>query len=283
MLKNLKNKISINNLISINSMKTSKNALAFALLVLVAGNNCALAQDVLPADNGLEDYHTAPRWRESESHPLRLLAYVVHPIGWFAREIVFRPLSFFASSTEGTRSIMGYREPYDYRQPECFSSDDSVPDCRTVMPFSYNKSHREPVAPQSSVFFPNVNFDFDRHALTTLGKGKVAQVADLLKKDGSVKVVLQGHSDYIGGDKYNQKLGLNRADEVRKELVRLGIPSERLSTVTFGETQPLINEKTDAARAVNRRVEVHVDSGDMAGSVGTSAEYAPKTATSEVY
>src|SRR5437773_922107 len=70
-----------------------------------------LAQDQLPTDNGLATYHAAPRYRESESHPLRVLAYVVHPIGWVLREVIFRPLSYFASSTEVTRSVMGYREP----------------------------------------------------------------------------------------------------------------------------------------------------------------------------
>ena len=40
------------------------------------------------------------------------------PLGWLAREAVFRPISYFASSTEVTRSVMGYREPYDFRQPE---------------------------------------------------------------------------------------------------------------------------------------------------------------------
>ncbi|RIL09834.1 MAG: hypothetical protein DCC75_05665, partial [Proteobacteria bacterium] len=71
----------------------------------------AEAQEYLPDDNGLATYHTAPRYRESESHPLRVAAYILHPIGWVAREVLFRPLSYFASSTETTRSVMGYREP----------------------------------------------------------------------------------------------------------------------------------------------------------------------------
>ena len=97
-------------------------------------------QDRLPADNGedgLGAYHTAPAYRESESHPLRVLAYIVHPIGWLARELIFRPLSYFASSTPETREVMGYREPYDYRKPSCFSKSEGAPDCRSVAPFNY--------------------------------------------------------------------------------------------------------------------------------------------------
>ena len=93
----------------------SKNYLTLLTASVVSGfavfsfntPQSAFAQDVLPADNGIYTYHTTPRYRDSESHPLRLLAYVVHPIGWVAREVFFRPLSYFASSTETTRSVMG--------------------------------------------------------------------------------------------------------------------------------------------------------------------------------
>ncbi len=83
------------------------------------------------------EYHPSPAYRESESHPLRVLAYIVHPIGWLAREVIFRPFSYFASSTPETRAIMGYREPHDFRKPSCFSRNDSIPDCRQVKPFDY--------------------------------------------------------------------------------------------------------------------------------------------------
>lgn len=232
----------------------------------------ANAQDALPNDNGLATYHTPPRYRPSESHPLRVFAYVVHPVGWVMREAVFRPLSYFASSTETTRSVMGYREPYDYRQPECFSPDDSVPDCRSLMPFNYD-SLGEPVdeapidvaaldmEPVRQVYFPDVNFDFDVRKLNDLGRGRVRQVLQLLEQDQSVKVVLQGHADFIGSEDYNERLGMDRAAAVKQELVSLGVSAERLSTVTFGESQPIFGDETDWARAVNRRVEVHMDAG----------------------
>jgi hypothetical protein len=224
------------------------------------------AQELLPGDNGLEDYHTQPRWRESESHPLRVAAYILHPVGWLAREVVFRPFSWFASSTETRRSVMGFREPYDYRQPECFSVDDSVPDCRSMAPFNYERNVTDTDESASGVahmYFPDVNFDFDKRTLNQLGLGRVRQVADVLSKN-PVKVVLEGHADYKGSDAYNQKLGMDRAEAVKSELARLGISTDRLSTVTFGESRPLINEDTDYARAVNRRVEVHSDNGTAA-------------------
>lgn len=252
----------------------------FFLVLAIAAFSCsfASAQDMLPVDDGIYDYHTAPRYRETESHPLRILAYVVHPIGWAARELIARPLSYFAASTPTTRSVMGYREPYDYRQPECFSADDSAPDCRTIVPFDYdmkkkaiNETAAAALSGDTQVYFPDVNFDFDRRSLNDLGEGQARRIAKLLQDGNSnLKVVLQGHTDYVGSESYNEKLGLDRADTVRQELIGLGVTPERLSSVTFGETQPLFQDQENWARAVNRRVEVHSD-----GSVVPPAPQVP--------
>lgn len=246
-----------------------------AAVPLLCLSSVAVAQDLLPADNGLATYHTAPRYRESESHPFRVLAYIVHPIGWVAREAIFRPLSYFASSTEVTRSVMGYREPYDYRQPECFSADDSVPDCRSVVPFNYDSvpaSREAVVSSERAVYFPDVNFDFDKRALNNLGKAKSKSIALLLEKQPGLKVVLQGHTDFKGSDEYNMKLGMDRAEAVRSELLALGIAADRLSTVSFGESQPLFQEKEDWARAANRRVELQSDTGAATAVSADSAK-----------
>lgn len=108
---------------------------------VVASSVPVQAQERLPQDSsaGLYgEYHPSPAYRESESHPLRVLAYIVHPIGWLAREVLFRPLSYFASSTPETRAIMGFREPHDFRKPSCFSRSEEIPDCRQVKPFDYD-------------------------------------------------------------------------------------------------------------------------------------------------
>ncbi len=254
-------------------------ALGLAVLLSFVGST-ARAQDILPADDGLMSYHTSPRYRESESHPLRIVGYILHPIGWALREGIFRPLSYFASSTEVTRGVMGYREPFDYRQPECFSADDSVPDCRSLSPYNYDQSAVEatggaevagigtgtgsPTSETASlagdmrqVYFPNVNFDFGSRKLNELGKGRAKQISVMLDKSAGLRVVLQGHTDFVGSEEYNMKLGMDRAEAVRQELVALGVPADRLSTVSFGESQPVFNEQTEWARATNRRVEVH--------------------------
>ena len=110
------------------TVKFSATTISIMLAAVVAGAVPALGQDRMPEsdDSVMGDYYTSPRYRESESHPLRVLAYVVHPVGWVLRELIFRPLSYFAGSTPETKSIMGYREPFDFRTPSCFKGDDSV-------------------------------------------------------------------------------------------------------------------------------------------------------------
>jgi outer membrane protein OmpA-like peptidoglycan-associated protein len=238
---------------------------ALGLLIgFVSINQDASAQERHPEDTGLWDYHSAPNYRESESHPLRIVGYVLHPIGWVAQELLFRPLSYFASSSETTRKVMGYRDPFDFRKPTCFSADDSTPNCRDFAPYNYNargtvgaeESVAEIPEPARQVYFPDVNFNFNSHKLTDLGEGRVRQIAELLNKEPGIKIVLEGHADYIGTDTYNEKLGMNRAEAVRQRLVALGVSSERLASVTFGKSKPVLAEQENWARAVNRRVSV---------------------------
>lgn len=234
--------------------------LFFAVILQLVLVNTSKAQDLLPEDNGIFTYHTAPRWRESESHPLRTIAYIVHPVGWVMREAIFRPFSYFAGSTPFTRSFFGFREPFDYRQPLCFFDSDKVPDCNSMAPYNAiggkpSDGDESKLVDQKQVYFPDIAFDFNKHTLNDLGKSRVRQAAQILSAQPGLKVVVEGHTDYIGTDEYNMKLGQRRADTVAKELAELGVDSQRLSIVSFGEGKPLFTEQEDWARAANRRVQ----------------------------
>jgi outer membrane protein OmpA-like peptidoglycan-associated protein len=239
--------------------------LFLAALTSLTVSTVASAQDILPTDQTDSDYHPSPRYRESEAHPLRVIAYALHPIGWAARELIFRPLSYFASSTPETRAIMGYREPYDFRKPSCFSSNQDTPDCRQIKPFDYDSNVGKvvqgdgEVSQQQALYFPDTNFDFDKRSLNAAGKEKARVAAEILKREGFLKVVLEGHADSRGGEKYNERLGLDRAEAVKAELVSQGIPVDTLSTISFGETRPLFTEKEEWAYSANRRVHVRLE------------------------
>jgi outer membrane protein OmpA-like peptidoglycan-associated protein len=241
------------------------------MLVLVCSSLCgtqALAQDLLPRDNTIMKYHQSPAWRESESHPLRIIAYVMHPIGWLAREAVFRPISAFAASNETTRSVMGYRDPFDFRETVCFDGNEAIPDCRRVRPYTHIISadntgsmgnNKLGMDQERQVFFPDVNFDFDKSNLNTLGKGRVLQIANMLSTVPEMQIVVEGHTDYKGSDEYNMRLGEQRAKAVIAELTSMGIAESRLSPISYGEGRPIFTEETDWARAANRRVQFTVE------------------------
>ena len=227
-------------------------------------SSLSYAQEELPRDNGIISDHRAPRWRESEEHPLRILAYVLHPIGWVAREAIFRPLSAFAASTETTRSVMGFREPFDYRESSCFSTSHDYPSCKETAPLKeiiksegMGNSDGEGEASRQ-VFFPDVNFDFNKSSLNNLGVARVKQMAALLQSVPEMNVVVEGHTDFKGSDQYNVKLGEKRAAAVIKELASQGVEAGRLSPISYGESKPLYTEETDWARAANRRVQFNV-------------------------
>jgi outer membrane protein OmpA-like peptidoglycan-associated protein len=239
------------------------------MLVLFCSTLCGtqvMAQDLLPRDNTIMTYHQSPGWRESESHPLRIIAYVLHPIGWLAREAVFRPISAFAASNETTRSVMGYRYPFDFRETVCFDGNQAIPDCRSVRPHTHlinaddlgSMGTQFGMDEERQVFFPDVNFDFDKSNLNNLGKGRVLQIANMLSTVPDMQIVVEGHTDYKGSDEYNMKLGERRAQAVIAELTALGIPESRLSPISYGEGRPIFTEETDWARAANRRVQFTV-------------------------
>jgi outer membrane protein OmpA-like peptidoglycan-associated protein len=250
----------------------------FGLGLLLAGVvfSPVAAQDLLPDDNGIFHYHKSPRWRESEAHPLRIGAYIVHPIGWALREGIFRPISYLAGSTATTRSVFGFREPFDFRIGTCF--EDNAPNCKDVAPYaglgksveSAPETVVETVGEQK-VVFPDVAFDFDKSSLNPLGKSRARQAAQMLASMPTVKVVVEGHTDYVGSDDYNMKLGMRRAEAVVKELSELGVDGARMSPISYGESRPLYTEETDWARAANRRVQFSVKGAEVDTTAGLPA------------
>ncbi len=113
--------------------------------------------------------------------------------------------------------------------------------------------YRDRVIQVEKVTFPDVTFEFDRGTLTDAGRGRVYLISQKLKDRKNVKIEIQGHTDYIGTEDYNKQLGMQRAETVKSELVRLGVDPSQISTVSFGEDTPLIDRQTPWARAVGRR------------------------------
>lgn len=99
-----------------------------------------------------------------------------------------------------------------------------------------------------------VNFAFDKAEVSESYSSVLNETVDFLTENKSYKVELQGHTDSRGTSEYNQALSEKRALAVKKALGKLGIKEDRVSTVGFGESQPIASNKTDEGRAQNRRV-----------------------------
>ena len=101
-----------------------------------------------------------------------------------------------------------------------------------------------------------IYFDFDQWSIREDQKEVMVRNSQWLKANPNAKVRLEGHCDERGTAEYNLALGQKRADAARAFLEGLGIPAQRLSTVSYGEERPLDAGHNEAAWAKNRRVDV---------------------------
>jgi OOP family OmpA-OmpF porin len=88
--------------------------------------------------------------------------------------------------------------------------------------------------------------------------GELDEVVQMMKENEKIEIRLEGHTDNVGSPKANLSLSQKRVDAVKKYLVDKGISKGRVETKAFGGSQPLKNEQTPEAKALNRRVEMRI-------------------------
>jgi len=103
------------------------------------------------------------------------------------------------------------------------------------------------------------HFAFDSDQLSAEGEAALDGVVTTMQEHEGMHVRCEGHTDSVGSDTYNLQLGQRRADTVRDYLVGRGIAADRVSTQSFGETDPAADNDTEEGRALNRRVEIVVE------------------------
>lgn len=110
-----------------------------------------------------------------------------------------------------------------------------------------------------------VLFDFDSDQLRPEGKAVLDRVAESIRYYQK-PVRIEGHTDSVGSEEYNQGLSERRANAVRDYLVQNGkIPATLLTAQGFGETRPVASNETAAGRQENRRVEIIIETGGVSG------------------
>ena len=113
-------------------------------------------------------------------------------------------------------------------------------------------------ATKSKIVLRGINFDFDKAVIKPEFEGVLDAGIDVLKENPSTQIQVAGYTDSVGTDAYNQGLSERRANAVRDYFVTHGIDASRLTSVGFGEGNPVADNSTADGRAQNRRVELNV-------------------------
>lgn len=107
------------------------------------------------------------------------------------------------------------------------------------------------------VLSSEVNFAFDSAELRPQGEMTLNEVASRLRENPDLRVRIEGHTDSVGSNEYNQGLSQRRAESVRDYLMSQGIAGNRMTATGYGEERPVATNDTDEGRSLNRRVEIH--------------------------
>ncbi|NJS37413.1 MAG: OmpA family protein, partial [Brachymonas sp.] len=115
-----------------------------------------------------------------------------------------------------------------------------------------------PPAATKVTYAADAFFDVNKSVVKPEGKAKMDDLVGKIKGINLEVIIAVGHTDSDGGDAFNQKLSVSRAEAVKAYLVSKGIEKNRVYTEGKGEKQPVADNKTKEGKAKNRRVEIEV-------------------------
>ena len=139
------------------------------------------------------------------------------------------------------------------------TEQETVAVVETVEPAPMAEPEPEPVMEAVRVEL-DVKFDFDKATIRQDAYDDIEVLADFMKQYDQTSTTVEGHTDSIGTDAYNQRLSMQRTESVRDALVnRYGVEANRLEAVGYGESRPVADNSTELGRAINRRVEASVE------------------------
>lgn len=111
---------------------------------------------------------------------------------------------------------------------------------------------------REEIRLPGVNFETNSDRLLPGAEGVLADAAETLRRNPTIRVEVAGHTDSVGAAEYNESLSQRRAETVRDYLISRGVASDRLSARGYGELEPIADNSTAAGRAQNRRVVLRI-------------------------
>jgi outer membrane protein OmpA-like peptidoglycan-associated protein len=120
------------------------------------------------------------------------------------------------------------------------------------------ETHRTALGLVMNLGSDHLKFEFDKADLRPEDRELLSRIAGILMTSHDYTVSVNGHTDDVGTDDYNQKLSERRAEAVRDYLVKAGLAPDILSVQGHGKSMPLVRGTSDAARGKNRRVELGI-------------------------
>ena len=120
-----------------------------------------------------------------------------------------------------------------------------------------------PPAESKRIVLRGINFDFDKSNIKSEFAPILDEAAQILQDNPNIQVTIEGHTDSIGSDAYNQRLSERRAQAVKQYLVSRGVEANRLDAIGKGESEPIADNTRNGSdnpegRALNRRAELKV-------------------------
>jgi outer membrane protein OmpA-like peptidoglycan-associated protein len=109
---------------------------------------------------------------------------------------------------------------------------------------------------RASAILPEIYFAIDSAEITSDSEKRLERCWSAIQTYPYQKIVIKGHTDSTHTQKYNAELSRRRAQAVAEWLIEQGLDAKELETKTYGESRPVADNKTEAGRALNRRVEI---------------------------
>jgi peptidoglycan-associated lipoprotein len=162
-----------------------------------------------------------------------------------------------ASRLEAERAAREAREAQELREKELARIKEEEAKKAAAGEFEKSLVAKKERGIEGEVFetklLKDIHFDFDRYDIRREDEEILKENAAWLRKNPKAKIQIEGHCDERGTSAYNLALGERRANHIKQYLVSLGIASDRISTISYGEEKPLDPGHNEEAWAKNRR------------------------------
>jgi outer membrane protein OmpA-like peptidoglycan-associated protein len=104
----------------------------------------------------------------------------------------------------------------------------------------------------------DVTFDTDSTVVRPGLHNEIDRIAQVMVQYPETQIIVQGHTDSTGGAEYNQNLSERRAEAVKNLIIQRGVSPYRITSIGYGESQPVATNATAVGRQMNRRVEIRI-------------------------